>query len=57
MLLCDTFLKVFLHLILDVLLEATDDQALVTEILGRVVLRVTDRGGVEQRHQRRKAAG
>ena len=52
----DTFLEVGADLIANVLLETADDQALVAEIFGGVVVGIADGRGVEQTHQRGKAA-
>ena len=49
------FLKVACHLVPDILLETANDQPFVVIILRRVVIRVTDRRGVEERHERREA--
>ena len=49
-------LEVGLHLVFDVLLESADDQALAAEVVGRVVVGVSNGRGVEQAHQRGKAA-
>jgi hypothetical protein len=48
--------EVLRHLVADVLLEATDDEPLVAEVLRRVIVGIADRRGVQQRHQRGKAA-
>ena len=45
-----------LHLVLDVLLEAADDEALPAEVLRFVVVRVGDGGGVQHVHQAGEAA-
>ena len=49
-------LEVALDLVLDVLLEAPDDQALAAEVVGGVVVGVGDGGGVQQAHQGGEAA-
>ena len=55
-LLGDTFLEVGADLVANVLLEAAHDQPLVAEIFRGVVVGIADGGGVEQTHQRGKAA-
>jgi hypothetical protein len=49
------FLKVACHLMPDILLETANDQPFVVIILRCVVIGVTDRGGVEESHERREA--
>ena len=49
-------LEVALDLVLDVLLEAADDQALAAEVVGGVVVGVGDGGRVQQAHQGGEAA-
>ena len=50
-------LEGLVHLVLDVLLEAADDQALAAEVLLAVVLRVGDGRRVQHVHQAGEAAG
>src|SRR5262245_60332591 len=51
------FLEVARDLVPDILLEATNDQPFVAIILRRILIRVTDRGGVEEGHERHEAPG
>src|SRR5271163_1373988 len=50
-------LEVVADLVLDVLLEATDDQTLVAIILARVVVGIRNSRRVKKAHQRSKTAG
>lgn len=53
---CEALLKVARNLLPNVLLEAADDEAFVPKVLWRVVVRVADRRGIEEAHQRSEAA-